>query len=73
MDAIDELMEHIASRGPLSPMLRRIYAFHRSNREVLDFLVEALREVQAAGWIRASVQPLALRPMGSHTKISLTG
>jgi hypothetical protein len=57
MDAIDELIEHRRPYG-ISPMLRRVHNFHQTNPQVLDFLVEELREVRASGWERTSLGSL---------------
>jgi len=58
MDAVEELMQHRAAQGAKSAMLKRVYAFHRAKPEVLDFLIQELREVQGSGWTRTSVGSL---------------
>lgn len=57
MDALDELIEHLRPRG-ISAMLRRVHSFHRTNPQVLDFLVQELHDVRANGWTCASVGSL---------------
>ena len=58
MDAIDELIEHCKSLGKLSPMLKRVHAFHKRNRQVLDFLVLEMRVDRENGWTRTSLGSL---------------
>jgi hypothetical protein len=36
-------------------MMVRVLRFHKTNTEVLDFLVQELRDTRANGWTRASV------------------
>jgi len=57
-DAVDELIAYRKQCGPVSRMLRRVHRFHKTNPQVLDFLVLELREVRANGWTRASVGSL---------------
>jgi hypothetical protein len=57
-DAIDELIEHRRQDGPLSAGLLRVYKFHRTNPQVLDFLVAELWDARASGWGRASLGSL---------------
>jgi hypothetical protein len=56
-DAIDELIEY---RRPywVSPMLRRVRRFHKANPQVLDFLIQELREVRESGWLKISLGSL---------------
>jgi hypothetical protein len=56
-DALNELVEYRGQYG-LSPMLKRLQTFHNANPEVLDFLVQELREVRASGWRKTSVGSL---------------
>lgn len=42
----------------LSTLAKRVHTFHKTNPQVLDFLVNELREVQANGRPRASVGSL---------------
>jgi hypothetical protein len=56
-DAIDELIEHRKSHG-FSPMMERVYRFHKANPQVLDFLVQELRDARISGWARASLGSL---------------
>ena len=58
MDAIDELIEHCKVSGKLSPMLRRVYRFHKANPQVLDFLVLEMRVDRENGWTRTSLGSL---------------
>lgn len=58
MDAIDELIEHCKKRGKLSPMLDRVYRFHKRNPQVLDFLVLEMRVDRENGWTRTSLGSL---------------
>jgi len=58
MDAVNELMRHRAEQGAKSVMLKRVWRFHEAKPEVLDFLVQELREVRANGWTRTSVGSL---------------
>src|ERR1700678_463321 len=55
MDAIDELIAHCKLHGRLSPMMRRVHRFHQTNPQVLDFIVQELRDTRESGWPRASV------------------
>jgi hypothetical protein len=57
MDAIDELIEYRKPHG-ISEMLGRVYRFHQTNPQVLDFLVQELREVRESGWTKTSVGSL---------------
>jgi hypothetical protein len=57
-DAVDELIAYRKQFGRLSSMLRRVHRFHRTNPQVLDFLVHELREVRDSGWPRASLGSL---------------
>jgi len=57
-DAIDELMQHSKERGNLGPMLNRAYKLHKANPQLLDFLVQELRDVRESGWSCASVRSL---------------
>ncbi|MCU1301516.1 MAG: hypothetical protein JWQ87_1800 [Candidatus Sulfotelmatobacter sp.] len=57
MDAVDELIEHRRPHG-ISPMLSRVHRFHRTNPQVLDFLVEELRDARASGWEKTSLGSL---------------
>jgi hypothetical protein len=57
-DAFDELIAYRKQCGPVSRKLRRVYRFHKTNPQVLDFLVLELRDVRASGWTRASVGSL---------------
>jgi hypothetical protein len=57
MDAIDELLEYRKPHG-ISPMLARVHSFHQNNRQVLDFLVQELRDVRDSGWPKTSVGSL---------------
>ena len=58
IDAIDELIAHRRQTGSLSPMLRRVHRFHRSNPQILDFLVSEMRVDKANGWTRTSLGSL---------------
>jgi hypothetical protein len=57
IDAIDELIEYRKPNG-ISPMLRRVHGFHKANPQVLDFLVQELREVRESGWPKTSLGSL---------------
>jgi hypothetical protein len=57
IDAIDELIEYRKPHG-LSPMLRRVHRFHKANPQVLDFLVQELRELRESGWPKTSLGSL---------------
>jgi hypothetical protein len=57
MDQVDELIEYRKQYG-LSPMLRRVHRFHKTNPQVLDFLVQELKDVKANGRPRASLGSL---------------
>ena len=57
IDAIDELIEYRKPHG-LSPMLRRVHRFHKTNPQVLDFLVQELRDVRDSGWPKTSLGSL---------------
>ena len=59
MNAVDELFQ-LYSRGThgLTPTLKRVRDFHRANPDVLDFLIQELRDVRASGWTRASLGSL---------------
>jgi hypothetical protein len=57
MDAIDELIESRKGHG-ISKMLCRVHRFHQTNPQVLDFLVQELRDVRASGWPRTSLGSL---------------
>lgn len=54
MDAIDELIAYLKPHG-VSPTLRRVHRFHKANRQVLDFLIQELREVRESGWSKTSL------------------
>lgn len=56
-DAIDELIEYRKPHG-ISPMLRRVHRFHKANPQVLDFLIQELREVRESGWPKTSLGSL---------------
>ncbi|HTR24764.1 MAG TPA: hypothetical protein VMI10_12335 [Terriglobales bacterium] len=56
-DAVDELIEYLKPHG-LSPMLERVHRFHRTNPQVLDFLVQELRDARASGWTRTALGSL---------------
>jgi hypothetical protein len=58
MDAIDELITYRKQTGSISPMLRRIHRFHRTNPQVLDFLVSEMRVDKENGWTRTSLGSL---------------
>lgn len=58
IDAIDELIEYRKQFGCLSPMLRRVYRFHKINPQVLDFLVSEMRVDRENGWTRTSLGSL---------------
>jgi hypothetical protein len=58
MDAIDELITHRKQTGSISPMLRRVHRFHRTNPQVLDFLVSEMRVDRENGWTRTSLGSL---------------
>jgi hypothetical protein len=58
IDAIDELIGHRRQTGKLSPMLRRVHKFHRTNPQVLDFLVSEIRAEKASGWKHGSLGSL---------------
>ena len=58
MDALEELLQHIETTRGLSPMLKRTRCFHGLNPQVLDFLVQELRDVRASDWNCASVHSL---------------
>jgi hypothetical protein len=58
MDAIDELIAHRRQTGSISPMLRRVHRFHRTNPSVLDFLVSEMRVDKENGWTRTSLGSL---------------
>jgi hypothetical protein len=58
MDAIDELISHREQTGKISPMLKRVYRFHRANPQVLDFLVLEMRAERASGWKHGSLGSL---------------
>lgn len=55
MDAVDELVECRAQQSELSPMLKRVHRFHKTNPHVLDFLVLELRAERESGWTRTSL------------------
>ena len=57
MDAIDELIEYRKPHG-LSQMLHRVHRFHKTNPQVLDFLIQELREVRESGWPKTSLGSL---------------
>lgn len=57
-DAVDELIAYLKQQGRLSPMLRRVYRFHKANRQVLDFLVSEMYVDKANGWTRTSLGSL---------------
>ncbi len=56
-DAVDELIEHRKPHG-FSPMMERVYRFHKSHPQVLDFLVRELYDARASGWTRTSLGSL---------------
>jgi len=58
MDAIDELITHRRQTGSISPMLRRVHKFHRTNPQVLDFLVSEMYVDKENGWTRTSLGSL---------------
>lgn len=58
MDAVNELLQHIQSTRGLSPRLKRLREFHNANRDVLDLIVQELRDVREMGWRSASVKSL---------------
>lgn len=58
MDAVDELIAYRKQFGRLSPMLRRVYRFHKANPQVLDFLVSEMRVDLENGWRRTSLGSL---------------
>ena len=58
MDAFSELMRYREAQGVKSAMLKRVWKFHRAKPEVLDFLIQELREVRASGWTKTSVGSL---------------
>lgn len=57
-EAIDELIAYRKQFGPLSPMLRRVHRFHKTNPQVLDFLVSEMRVDRENGWTRTSLGSL---------------
>ncbi len=57
IDAVDELIAYHKPHG-LSPMLRRVHRFHKTNPQVLDFLVQELHEVRESGWPKTSLGSL---------------
>lgn len=58
-DPVEELFAHIKQqRGRLSPMLRRVRRFHRTNPSVLDFLVSEMLVDRANGWKKTSLGSL---------------
>jgi hypothetical protein len=58
MDALDELIAHRRQTGTVSAMLRRVHRFHRTNPNVLDFLVSEMRVDKENGWTRTSLGSL---------------
>ena len=58
MDALNELITHRKQFGKISPMLRRVQRFHKTNPQVLDFLVSEMRVDRANGWTRSSLGSL---------------
>ena len=58
VDAVDELITYRKHFGSLSPMLRRVYRFHKANPQVLDFLVSEMRVDRENGWTRTSLGSL---------------
>jgi hypothetical protein len=58
MDAIDELITHRRQTGSISPMLRRVHKFHRTNPQVLDCLVSEMYVDKENGWTRTSLGSL---------------
>jgi hypothetical protein len=58
MDAIDELIAYRKSQGRVSRKLRRVYRFHKTNPQVLDFLVSEMRVDRASGWKQTSLGSL---------------
>jgi hypothetical protein len=57
-DPIDELIAYRKQQGDVSPTLRLVHQFHKSNPQVLDFLITELRVVRENGWTRASLGSL---------------
>lgn len=58
-DAVDELMQHCKEVGlRKTRMMSRVHRFHKTNRQVLDFLVQELREVRESGWPKTSLGSL---------------
>jgi hypothetical protein len=57
LDAIDDLIAYRRPHG-ISPMMERVYRFHKVKPQVLDFLVQELRDAGASGWPRASLASL---------------
>jgi hypothetical protein len=58
MDAVDELIAHRKQTGTISRMLRRVHKFHRTNPQVLDFLVSEIRAERASRWTHGSLGSL---------------
>jgi len=58
ISAVDELIAYRKQFGRLSPMLRRVYRFHRHNPQVLDFLISEMRVDRENGWTRTSLGSL---------------
>ncbi len=57
MDAVDELVTYAQPNG-LNRTISRVHRFHKANPQVLDFLIQELRDVRASGWTRASLGSL---------------
>jgi hypothetical protein len=57
-DAVDELLEHRTQNGKVSSMLRRVHRFHRTNPQVLDFLISEIGAERESGWAHGSLGSL---------------